>query len=141
MLSCAAVPRGCLLPPGSLALGVLPASISEPQRSTEHLQALPFSLQKIRSSSSRFLSLPPKIHDIIFSHKVFCRLTSCWWGRRVQSEGTKVSLGWGCPLGRDAAAGEACLLTTRDGPAALSAPASMGAGYHSAGLHTEFGGT
>lgn len=95
----AAVPGGCLLPPGSLALGVLPASISKPQKSTEHLQALPFSPAENKILLILIPLHPPKkIHYIIiFSRKVVGSLT--WWGQRVHSEGTKVSprrTGQGC---------------------------------------------
>lgn len=59
------MPGGCLLPPGSLALRVLPSLISKPPKSTEYLQALPFSPQKSRSYSCRFLSKPQNKYHLV----------------------------------------------------------------------------
>lgn len=81
------MPRGCLLPPGSLALRVLPSLISKPPKSTEYLQALPFSPQKSRSCSCRFLSKPQNKYHLV-SIRLF---TACW--QVGQSKGPE------CPWG------------------------------------------
>ena len=77
--------------PGSLALGVLPASISKHQKSTECLQAISFPPAEDKVPLIQPL-YPPKYMPLFFACKV-CSLKSCWWGQRVQSEGTTASPG------------------------------------------------
>lgn len=103
VLSWAAVPRWCLLPPGSLALRVLPSLISKTPKSTKYLQALPFPHRKKKKSySSKFLSKPQNKYFLV-------PITACL--QVGHSKGTRVSLGrsgqgWHC----------SCALAIPDGP-------------------------
>lgn len=122
VLSWAAVPRWCLLPPGSLALRVLPSLISKPPKSTEYLQALPFSPQEKKNLTHPNSSPSPKINIFLSPSQPVCR-----WGTAKGPE---------CPWGGLA----------RDDTAAVPWPSQMGQcmvstgfiGWHQTGLHEKF---